>query len=338
MFLRLKYFIKVNLNYLFFREHRFKREVRRHYLPYYTTEAPTAKNERRMVISMYDGKRYHGGLADRLRGITTIYKFCKDNDLDYRIFFVSPFNLQAFLTPNSYDWRIDSQDISYNRESSMPVYIDTSDIDVKKDLAFQKKMVAKFLTNEYKQTHVYSTAYYEQEHFRTLFNELFKPTPLLSEAVNRQLDAIGGKFISVSTRFLELLGDFNERKGRDAMGLCAEEQEMLINACLEQIGRIRERHPEVGKVLVTSDSEKFASRAKEKYDFVYVIPGRIGHLDVVGGGDENLEIHLKTFVDFFTLSHAEKLYLLVGKGMYHSGFSRRAAQLGDRPFEEIVLY
>lgn len=331
-------FLKIKFEYLFFREYRFRREVKRHYLPYYSHDAAKAKNEQRMVVSMYDGKRYHGGLADRLRGITTIYKYCKDNNIDYRLYFVSPFDIRLFLLPNKYDWHIETSDISYNIEDSLPVYMDTSNLDVEKDLAFQRKITKKFLTNGFKQTHVYSTVYYEQDSFREMFLELFRPTLMLQAAIDEQLKNIGGKFISVSTRFLELLGDFNESKDREARGLDEKERAALIDSCLGKIAEIRQQHPEIEKVLVTSDSETFAQKAKETFDYVYVIPGKIGHMDVVNGNQDHINVHMKTFVDFFTLSHSEAVYLIATGKMYqNSGFSHRAAQLGNRPFKRILF-
>ncbi len=61
--------IKSEINYLFFRRYRYRRVERRHLAGYYGPENPAAINERRQVIFMADGKRMHGGLADRLRGI-----------------------------------------------------------------------------------------------------------------------------------------------------------------------------------------------------------------------------------------------------------------------------
>ena len=49
---------------------------------------------------MADGLIKQGGLADRLRGIVSLYKFCKENDLVFTIYFSVPFNMQEFLRPN----------------------------------------------------------------------------------------------------------------------------------------------------------------------------------------------------------------------------------------------
>jgi hypothetical protein len=44
---------------------------------------------------------------------------------------------------------------------------------------------------------------------------------------------------------------------------------------------------------------------------------------------------MKTFLDFFVLSHSQKIYLLLTGKMYRSGFAKRAAKLHDVPFEVI---
>lgn len=338
----IRYFVKVTLNYWLFREYRFRRDARRHYLPSYSLTAAPARNERPLIICMFDGKRYQGGLADRLRGIMTTYKFCKDNGLDFRIHFVSPFRLEEYLEPNEYDWRIADGDVSFNRNDSLPVNIDTAHIDVAKDLQFQKKITRKFLLGgikKYRQIHVYTRTWYEEAHFRELFAELFRPTAAVREIVDRQTAALdNGNFISVSTRFLELLGDFSEKRNRAAAGTGEEKQKMLIERCLSKIDEIKRMHPEVNKVLVTSDSSKFLSAARERYSYVYVIPGKTGHIDVVGGTADGESIYMKTFVDFLTLSRSKKLYLIATGGMYRrSGFAQRAAQIGGRPFERIIF-
>lgn len=60
-------------NYMGFRKWRFRRVVKRHLLQDYSPEAPKASNPEKTVIYMSDGKRRHGGLADRLRGIVSLF-------------------------------------------------------------------------------------------------------------------------------------------------------------------------------------------------------------------------------------------------------------------------
>ncbi len=327
--------LKAEFNYLFFRELRFKREARRHLLPRYTAEAPAAGNARKMIVSMFDGRRSHGGLADRLRGITTVYAYCREHDLDFRLHFVSPFRLEEYLLPNRYDWRIDDAAICYNCRDARPVYIDSSHRHLERDKRFQQKMARRFFSLPYRQIHVYTNMYYEEERFGELFHELFRPVPALDAAVNQSVaELIGGGnlFVSVSTRFRESLGDFNESRTRPARGLPEARQEELIARCCAEIERIRDRHPEAAAVLVTSDSARFLEWAA-RIERVRVLPGRIGHMDVADGSQS--EVHAKTFLDFLVLSRSSELYLLVTEGMYAGNFAKRAAQLGGHPYHEI---
>ena len=70
-----------------------------------------------------------------------------------------------------------------------------------------------------------------------------------------------------------------------------------------------------------------------KLDFVYLLPGKVGHMDSTS--QQDIQVHMKTFLDFFVLSHAKKIYLLITGKMYKSGFAKRAAKLNNIPFEEV---
>lgn len=328
--------LKAAVNYGFFSEHRFRRYVRRHLLPYYDDEAPRARNERKQVICMFDGRKQHGGLADRLRAMATAYCFCRDHGLDFRIHFVYPFRLEEYLEPNRCDWRIDPGEISYNRHDARPVYIATQSLGDARDFRFQRRMTEKFCEARYRQLHLYSNICFEEARFGEAFRTLFRPAAWLQRLVDEQLERLDPQrkgFVAVSSRFVELLGDFNERRDRAAQGLPPEEQERLLDRCCEQLERIGAAHP--GEpLLVTSDSVRFLERAR-RYDFVRELPGRIGHMDVAAGDDR--EIHTKTFLDFLVLCEARSHYYLVGPGMYRGNFSRRAAQIGGAPFREVIF-
>ena len=62
---------------------------------------------------------------------------------------------------------------------------------------------------------------------------------------------------------------------------------------------------------------------------VYIIPGKVGHIDYDNGDDVNM----KTFLDFFLISKAEKVYLARSGKMYHSAFAKTASLVNNRPFE-----
>lgn len=328
--MRLKNFVKGDLNDLFYREYRLKRKVKRHLIPYYTEQAPLPCNKEKIIIFMADGRKRHGGLADRLRGIVSTYKYCLEHQIDFRIHFISPFQLEELLIPNKYCWKIQENEISYNSSSSLPVYIN-SNLHSKNDKAFQRKMAEKYFAKDYKQIHVYTNMYYADDEFGALFNELFRPAPALQAWVDENFRLIGEKYIAFSFRFIGLLGDFCEGK---KYSLSLDKREELCNKCINKVIELRRIHPEVHKFLVTADSEYFL-RQIAKLDFVHVLPGKVGHMDNIV--QDNLEVHMKTFLDFFMLSKSQKIYLLVTDNMYKSGFARRASKLNGVLFEEIIF-
>lgn len=328
--------LKAEFNYRFYSEYRFRRVVRHRLLPHYSEEAPRARNTEKQVIAMFDGRKRHGGLADRLRGIATTYLFCREQGLDFRIHFTSPFRLEEYLMPNRYDWRIDPEAICYNLHDARPVYIASSNRYAERDKAFQRKMAEKFFGEEYRQLHAYTNMRFEEERFGEAFRELFRPQPWLQELIDEAVQGLGGAggFVAVSTRFMELLGDFNEHADRAAAGLPEAERDALMARCGVELERIHRQHPHE-RLLVTSDSARFLGYLTERYGFVQTLPGRIGHIDVAGADER--EVHTKTFLDFLVLAEAKQHYYLVGGGMYRGNFSRRAAQINNRPFEEVAF-
>lgn len=326
--------IKYSFNYAFFNEYRFRRVVRRHFMQFYTQDAPRATNKNKMIIAMFDGRRNHGGLADRLRGICTTYCYCRDNGLDFRVHFTSPFDLEDFLEPNIYDWRIADKEISYNIKDSHPVYISSQNYDEERDKKFQRRMTKKFLKGNYRQLHIYTNMRFEEERFGEAFNELFRPAQWLQKLIDEQISFLGGRgsYIVVSTRFREVLGDFNEHRDQAANGVSEEKAERLLQQCKEKVLEIHRTHPD-DLILVTSDSNRFLNYMAQ-FDFVRTLPGKIGHMEIAG---EEKEIHTKTFLDFMVVSAAKNIYFLVGEGMYRGNFSRRASQINDAPFNEIFF-
>jgi len=335
-FKKIKKYINTEISYLFFREYRFRRIVRRHLSHDYTLNAPSAKNTRKMIVYMADGKMHHGGLADRLRGIITLYQYCIEHQYDFRIYFKFPFALEDYLLPNVVDWRIRKEELSFNSKDSCALYMDVRGDSGEREVKFQRKIAEKFLSQPYKQLHVYTRFDYEEKRFGTLFNQLFKPIPLLQQEIDQIRKEIGDNYISVSARFLELLGDFKEPSGKFVQ-LSEEEREKLILKCIEQIRRLKEQCPGIEKIVVTADSSRFLKRVEE-LSYCYVIPGNIAHIETKAKDtEEEFQIHLKTFVDFFVIAHAKASYLLVGENMHHSNFSKRAAQVYGHLFEEIIF-
>lgn len=65
-----------------------------------------------------------------------------------------------------------------------------------------------------------------------------------------------------------------------------------------------------------------------KLENVYVISGKVGHMDYDSGDD----VTMKTFLDFLMIGNAEAVYLAKGPGMYNSSFAKTSALLHNKPF------
>lgn len=286
---------------------------------------------KKQVVCIYRGDIIQGGLADRLRGILSTYMVCKENKVEFKLFFKHPFDLELFLEPN-YDWSICENEICNNLNK-----IDTIILDTTQDTEYQWKKQHDFLLQRIssvsKQTHMYTNAAFcYQSNYSLLFSELFKLTPRLQESIIKAKQRMGNDYISVSTRFLDLLNDFNETFGAK-FTLTPEQQELLISSCLKQIEKLHVTHRDC-VILVNSDSVTFLNRAKA-YPYVYVNPGTITHIDNETSDLDCYEKYEKTFLDFFMISNARIIYQLKSGQMRRSGYPYAASLVYNKPFKTI---
>lgn len=313
-------------NKLFFRSYRYKRIERRHLLPQYSADAAPSVSKGKMVVVMYDGKRNHGGLADRLRGAIYFYALCRETDRRFRLNFIFPFKLETYLIPNTYDWRLKPGELTFNISEARPVFTDTIGITGPREIKWEKNYASKKLRSNTKQLHVYSPFVCADEDFSRYFHDLFRPSPLLEDALRPYREMLGENYISISTRFMELLGDFHEPKAK--FKLAPREQEALIDKCLRKVLEIHQQN--LGKrVLVTSDSSRFLA-ACSALPWVYIVDGEIAHSDTA-----DTDNHLKTFLDFWLISEATTVYQIKTGRMYAGNFSYRAANAGNKEFHLI---
>lgn len=287
-----------------------------------------------MLIYMADGRRLGGGFSDRLRGILSCYKFSKENGFDFRINFTHPFDIQHFLLPNLHDWRVTEGQLSYD-PSVANVFVCENEPGVLPEKEREEKWVENYFRKHLtpqpgKQWHVYTNSTLPGLDEKGCFNELFKLKPDLQSSVDQMVNTINrdGNYLSVATRFRNLLGDF-----RDTFfplrELDTDEKRQLISACKSKIAEIWEEYHM--PILVTSDSRSFLD-ALGDLNYVHTIPGKIAHLDT---GNPDIEAHMKTLVDFFTISKAQRSYMLVGPGMYNGQFALRASRIDGHPYEVL---
>lgn len=278
------------------------------------------------IIYMADGRTIHGGLADRLRGLVSLYMYSKDVGAEFKANFISPFNLKDYLVPNAYNWCITESELSYNNQQAKPIIVKHSR---KNDAKYMASRLGQYANRI--QLHVYTNSFTCNREFSKSFYELFKPSVELQKQIDYNISEIGSEFISITFRFQQLLGDFKEGSYKMLDGL---EREKLILSCLNFINEVHESHPDVPKILVTSDSKTFLERANTRYRYVYTIPGELRHIDY---SDSKQKLaYLKSFVDLFVLSHAKELYNYSEGEMYkESGFAMFASVIGDKKFHNV---
>lgn len=286
--------------------------------------------ERKMIVCE-DDFCVMGGLCDRLNGIVSMYKYCRECNIAFKINFVKPFDLRSYLIPNTYDWTTGPTEVDYLHSHLR--YIPMMDIkwrDFEHYFATQTKYVKNMIRDWKKGTLIcWSNAHLvRKEEFSALFFELFKPSRILQDEIDANLKNIGKSFIGVTVRFQNRLGDFKEANVKP---LNDEEKKELIRRCRDKILEIHEALPQK-KVLITSDSRTFLDYM-DVYEFVYTIPGKLIHMEY--SLERGVDAYIKGFVDLLMLSKAEALYLLITGNMWRSSFSETASYIGNCDYFDV---
>ena len=290
---------------------------------YYTSDEPKLHlHGKKALVYMADGKWMHGGNTDRFRGMVSAFDFAEKHDMNFRIFHTSPFPLQEVLVPNDVDWIIEENELSYNSDEAKPVLLYRDDFDNVKALEKQTE-------SNHHQYHLYSCIDSAGERFPELFHRLFKPSPLLEKQILHYKQTLGSKYLSVSFRFQNLLGDYQEYQFKE---LGANDKERLVQAATSALDKICLDNPEYGKILVTADSPSFLSKLSNNPRFI-IVSGESKHIDFNPNLDS--ENFTKAFVEFFLISEAQKAILYSNRefSTYPSNFPKYAARLGNIPFQ-----
>ena len=186
----------VQLNDVFIREPQL---IWRYYRPF--ASSPKAKRN----VFMVDGRVGHGGMFDRLKGIISVYAISKAQQKDFRIHFSYPFELEKYLEPNEYDWRIDAKTINYHFPSARPLFLYGE--------CYSPRRLFKLRNGE---AHFYfgynildevNARYGTNFEWGQLYRELFRPTSYLQQYIDKYQAEIGTDYVVFHARFLNLLGD-----------------------------------------------------------------------------------------------------------------------------------
>lgn len=278
------------------------------------------------IVCLFDGRVFHGGPTDRIRGILSVYKEAKRRNIPFYIRWTHPFDLEEYLIPADYDWRIEENSISYSRPDTFPVIIqDLSDF-------YSKLKLGAALHYPARQWHVYSNSDDAKGEYRELFNELFKPSEKLGKEIDTHLAFLGSSYVAYTFRFLQLLGDFDDWS---QMVLSKEDSIALMNKVKEELLILIREVPEDWKILITSDSGRFLDFIKDADPRIYIVPGDVKNIDLAQGRHEGA--WLKTFVDQQLLMRARCVTLMRTGEMYKSGFPGFAAEVGGAKFVDHLF-
>lgn len=294
-------------------------------------KASTAKN---VVIAMYNGFMRHGGLSDRLLGITSSFMYAKEHHMRFAIYWTAPFRLQEYLIPNRYDWTIGHDEITYCRPEACPIYIGSVYkmflLDKHKEELSQQQTIDRAIRRHRKATqfHLYSNAHFATRQYHELFGELFRPSPHLQHILDKHTAILGEhNYIAMTFRFVNLLGDFNDTTTTKTLG--HEAQMDYIHCCIKAIENVYAKDT-TSRILVTSDSSTFLTHAR-RLPYVYIPEGKVEHIDNIKteSGQVNMKNGTadKEFTDLFLLAKARRIYMVHKDKMYYSGFPLTAAMI-----------
>ncbi|MGM9803096.1 MAG: hypothetical protein ACI308_02860 [Muribaculaceae bacterium] len=282
----------------------------------------------RAMVFCADGRMPHGGMFDRLKGAISVYAAAQVLHRDFRICFTSPFVLERYLEPNSYDWRLCEGGRSKSMWQARPVV-----------MYGEWSNPRRLLKRRHRETHFYygydSLEYISNRcgkkfDWGELYGELFKPTAYLQQYIDDCKHGLGDGYVAVHLRFMNLLGDKMEYDIDPT--LPAAEQQSLKARALAALREVIEKN--VGyKVLLATDSESFSAYVSSEQPDVQFIPGEIKHIGT--SAETSDEAVVKMFIDYYMIAGAKRVYNIVGPGMWPSAFPEYAAKIGRCPFERV---
>ena len=282
-------------------------------------------------VFMADGKMIHGGLFDRLKGAISIYALSKVHGRRFCLYFTRPFQLEKYLTPNLYNWKLSDSAIYYSYPYSRPVIAYGESNNPSRLMKIKKGQIHFYFGGNIleKINECYGTSF----EWSKLYEELFKPSLYLQSHIDNLKGNIGLDYYAIHLRFLNLLGDKFEPLG--GVVLKDDKKNSLVTSCLIAIRDIISKQPKSWKPVVFSDSMNFLSVIKNRMPDVFVVQGNVSHID--NGVNAKDSDNLKVFCDMYLMIGAQRVFSIVGNGMHLSAFPEYSAKIGNKSFERIFI-
>lgn len=279
---------------------------------------PIRAKKRNVYYCVFEKKKKHAGLADRLKTVILQYNIAKASGYEFKLFWETPFKLSEYFAPRK-DWECSLDELEYS-------LIDTKIIS---EVGWRKRGILK--PNKQYHCYRYAGGYPPEKlpitgyKWTDLFNELFEPSEKLISAYKR-LNIKKHSYIAVHIRFVNALEKF-ENTYFDNHIESEEERNALINRCKKGILELVNENP--GKdIYVFSDSKVFL-------DSIDGLPVKmLEHSDVCHVSENsNPDTHLKSFLDMYVISKASAIYRFQAPEILStSGFSMVASRIGGIPF------
>ena len=275
-----------------------------------------------MVI---DESNSHCGITDRLKTAVGLCYVARQNGLDFHFIHRARFDIREYLAPNRIPWSAELSDISDRPEKKLPIrYVAPYD-----DFPpFRKDM--QYICRRYVGNNIIEKQNVPDwmRVWRELFLDMFTPT----DRVQNALDActMPERYTAGVVRFINSLGH-TEDTGYNAP-LSPWMQSELIDAVLSRVEECRKESD--APIVVYSDSVRFLHAASDAGYRITDVDG-IGNIMNGNIGDY---VTLRTFVNLFQMSAAERVYSLLhidgfpDNSLYKTQYPRYAAIIGDRPF------
>ncbi len=280
------------------------------------------------LFFIIDEHNSHNGITDRLKAAVGLYYIAKCNGADYHLIHQAGFDLREYLQPNGVQWSAELSDIESSLQEThmieyLPPFKDIPELDPSQQYVCRrfigKNIIEMMCVPDW------------QHVWRDLFLELFSPAEKVLDALAQTV--MPDRYVAINARFINSLGPFEDADYNTP--LPAEMQEVLIDKVLSKASECAAESSL--PAVISSDSVRFMEEAKKR-GFQTIDPDGTGH---IMNPDATDLVYLKTFVNFFLLARAEKIYSILHvdgvpeNSLYKTQYPRYAAIVGDKPFIRI---